>query len=57
VRLRHNQRLAEPAVEPLGEVTARMIFFWLTLGSSSSMIRPASLSDDFDIFAVGCCRS
>ena len=34
-----------------------MIFFALTDGSSSSHSTPASDSADFDIFAVGFCRS
>ena len=38
-------------------VTAERIFFALTPGSSSISMMPAGDDADFDIFAVGSCRS
>jgi len=43
--------------EPSLSVTARITFLALLAGSSSSHSTPASDSADFDIFAVGFCRS
>ena len=38
-------------------MTAERIFFALTFGSSSISTMPAGEDADFDIFAVGSCRS
>ena len=47
-----SNRISEPE-----SVTAERIFLALTAGSSRSSMMPAGEDDDFDIFAVGSCRS
>ena len=56
-QLRVKEEECESLRASLESVTAERIFFALTLGSSNSHRTPASDSADFDILAVGFCRS